>query len=247
MSRRFVLGDRRAHRLIVIDEVSHNVTTYVTAQTAGFYDELTALAIDAKRGDLWVASARGEGRERASVLHKLQLVSGRSLIEVRAPDAAAPLRIVSLAVTPDGTIYALDVAGERLFRVRPGARTLDEVMRLQGAGHAALAPAGDRALYVAGAGHLARIDPAARTSAAVTSAQALGAFESLAWHNGVLVGVEHTGDRFDVVRLKLDANGTRVVSRQVVSSSSTATVGSLGGDSYYYLGDDGTIRRVTLR
>src|SRR4051812_10280952 len=125
VSRRFVLGDRRAHRLLVIDEVSHNVTTYVTAQTAGFYDDLTALTIDVPRGDLWVASARGEGRERASVVHKLQLISGRLLTEVRAPDAAAPLRIVSLAVMPDGTVYALDGAGERLFRVRPGTRSLE--------------------------------------------------------------------------------------------------------------------------
>ena len=247
VSRRFVLGDRRAHRLLVIDEVSHNVTTYVTAQTAGFYDDLTALTIDVPRGDLWVASARGEGSERASVVHKLQLISGRLLTEVRAPDAAAPLRIVSLAVMPDGTVYALDGAGERLFRVRPGTRSLQEVMRLQGEGYAALTAAGDRALYAARAGQLVRIDPAARTLVTLKSAQALGAFESLAWHNGVLVGVEHTGDRFDVVRLKTDGSGTRIVSRQVVASSSNATVGSLGGDSYYYLGEDGTIRRVALR
>jgi hypothetical protein len=247
VSRRFVLGDRRAHRLLVIDEVSHNVTTYVTAQTAGFYDDLTALTIDVPRGDLWVASARGEGRERASVVHKLQLISGRLLTEVRAPDNAAPLRIVSLAVMPDGTVYALDGAGERLFRVRPGTRSLEQVMRLQGEGYAALAAAGDRALYAASHGQLVRIDPAARTLVTLKSAQPLGGFESLAWHNGVLVGVEHTGDRFDVVRLKIDGNGTRIVSRQVVASSSNATVGSLGGDSYYYLGEDGTIRRVALR
>src|SRR4051812_41621409 len=247
VSRRFVLGDRRAHRLLVIDEVSHNVTTYVTAQTAGFYDDLTALTIDVPRGDLWVASARGEGSDRVSVVHKLQLISGRLLTEVRAPDAAAPLRIVSLAVMPDGTVYALDGAGERLFRVRPGTRSLEEVMRLQGEGYAALTAAGDRTLYAARAGQLVRIDPAARTLVTLQSAQALGAFESLAWHNGVLVGIEHAGDRFDVVRLKTDGTGTRVVSRQVVASSSNATVGSLGGDSYYYLGEDGTIRRVALR
>jgi hypothetical protein len=247
VSRRFVLGDRRAHRLLVVDEVSHSVTTYVTAQTAGFYDELTALTIDVRRGDLWVASARGDGRDGASVVHKLQLISGRSLGEVRAPDASAPLRIVSLAAMPDGTVYALDGAGARLFRVRPGARTLEEVMRLPGEGHAAMAPAGDRALYVAGPGRLLRVDPGARTAATVKAPRELGAFESLASQNGMVIAVEHAGDRFEVVRLKLDANGTRVVSRNVIASSAIPTVGSLAGDSYYYLAEGGTIRRITLR
>ena len=250
VSRRFVLGDRRAHRLLVIDEVSHNVTTYVSAQTAGFYDELTALTIDVRRGDLWVASARGEGETRASVVHKLQLVSGRSLGEVRPPESAAAVQIVSLAVVPDGTVYALDAAGPRIFRVRPGQRTLEEVMRLKelpGSGQAALAAAGEQVLYVAGRDQLLRVDAATRASIVVKGTKDLGALESLAWHNGALVGIQHTGDRFDVVRLTLDGAGTRIVSRDVIATSSSPSVGSVGGDSYYFLADGGTIRRVQVR
>ena len=102
VSRRFVLGDRAAHRLLIVDEVSHNVVNYVSAASAGFYDELTAFTIDPRRGDLWVASARGAGAESASVVHKLQLVSGRSLVELRAPEKAGPVRFVSVTVAPDG-------------------------------------------------------------------------------------------------------------------------------------------------
>ncbi|HEX4567747.1 MAG TPA: hypothetical protein VH138_14010 [Vicinamibacterales bacterium] len=62
VSRRFVLGDRASSRLMIIDEVSHHVVNYASAATAGFLDELTGFAIDARRGDLWVASAKGSGR-----------------------------------------------------------------------------------------------------------------------------------------------------------------------------------------
>jgi len=47
--------------------------------------------------------------------------------------------------------------------------------------------------------------------------------------------------------VRLDATGTRAVARQVLTSSPSATVGAVGGDSYYYIADAGTIRRLTLR
>src|SRR5205809_828782 len=78
-----------------------------------------------RRGDLWVASVNGLKAGSASIVHKLQLVSGRGLSEARPADAALPVRVVDLAVTPDGTVLALDAVGPRLFRLRPGARTLE--------------------------------------------------------------------------------------------------------------------------
>ena len=91
VSRRFVLGDRKAGRLLIVDEVSHNLVNYVSAASAGFYPELTAFTLDARRGDLWVVSATrtGKGGAAASVLHKLQLVSGRALLEARTPGGLA--------------------------------------------------------------------------------------------------------------------------------------------------------------
>ena len=247
VSRRFLIVDRVARRLLVVDDESRNVANYVSAESAGFYDELTAFAIDSRRGDLWVASTRGDGSERASVVHKLQLISGRALQELRPPERAGAVRIVALAVTPDGSVYALDEAGGRLFRARAGARSMEQVMALKGEGHAALAAAGDSVLYVGGGPQLLRVDVGARATAPVTSNADLGGFASLAWHGGGLVGIERIDGGFAVVRLRLDAAGARAVSRQVLASSATATVGALGGDSYYYIADAGTIRRLTLR
>ena len=125
VSRRFVVGDRKADRLLVIDQVSRRVVNYVSAASAGFYEELTAFTVDARRGDLWVVSAKGGPDAAESILHKLQLVSGRGLGEVRAAEAASPLRLVDVTVAPDGAVYALDGIDSRIFRLRPGAKALE--------------------------------------------------------------------------------------------------------------------------
>ena len=247
VSRRFVLGDRGAHRLLVIDEVSRNVVNYVSAASAGFYEQLTAFAIDARRGDLWVASARGDGDESASVVHKLQLVSGRTLLEARAPEKVGAVRFVAVTATADGTVYALDAIGARLFRLRPGARTLEQMVRFESGVGAALAAADEQTLYVAGAKGLLRVDVAARSATSVKSVEDLTGFDSLAWRAGSLLGVEQVAGSFVVVRVRLDPSGTHAQPRQILAASPTPTVGALAGDSFYYLSDPATIRRLPVR
>ena len=247
VSRRFVLGDRDAHRLLVVDALSHNVVNYVSAANAGFYDELTAFAIDPRRGDLWVASTRGNGDESASVVHKLQLISGRALAEIRAPQKAGPVRFVAVTVAPDGAVFALDEIGSRLFVARPGAKAMVDVMRIDAGKPTAIAVAGPNVVYVAGAKGILRVDAAARTSTRVRSAAELGAFHALAWRAGSLIGVERVDAAARVVRIRLDAGGTRAVGRDVLANATGTSAGTLAGDSYYYLSDAGTIRRIALR
>ena len=242
-----MLGDRRAHRLLIVDEVSKNTVNYVSASSAGFYDELTAFSIDARRGDLWVTSAQGTGDEVASVVHKLQLVSGRTLLEARAAEKSGAVRFIGVAATPDGTVYALDAAGNRLFRARPGSRTFDEVMRFDVAIGPAMAAVDDNALYVGGAKGLLRVDPIAKTTVAVKTPEQLTGFESLAWRSGSLIGVERVAGSYLVVRVKLDPAGTRAQPRQILAASPGATVGTLAGDSFYYLSDLETIRRLPIK
>ena len=71
----------------------------VSAASAGFYATITAFEIDARRGDLWVASAYGDGRTR---VHKLQLVSGRVLEEVRLPASEDVPRSSTWRLPPTG-------------------------------------------------------------------------------------------------------------------------------------------------
>jgi len=246
VSRRFLMGDRHARRLVIVDEVSHHVVDYVSASSSSFLQNLTGFTIDTRRGDLWVVSTGGDD-SASSMLHKLQLVSGRTLAEIAPPDGAGAVRFVGVAATPDGTVYALDAAGSRLYRVRPGTRALELVMRLESPAPSALVAVDDRVLYVATGQGLARVDPSARTVTKVKSADELSGLESLAWRDGSLIAVQPAGGGYAVVRLSLDGAGTRVQRRTVLASSSTPTVGTLGRDGYYYLSDAGTIRRLTLR
>ena len=245
ISRRFVLGDRRARRLLVIDEVSRHVVTYVSAGSAGFQENVTAFTIDSRRGDLWVVSVDGEAEASSSVLHKLQLVSGRVLEEVRL--AGPPARLVDVTVAPDGAVYALDALGPRVFRLRPGARTLEPVMRLDMRGPTALTAAGDGLLYVAAERGIARVDVVSRSAAPVTSIEALTGFESLSWRAGSLIGVERVAGSSLIVRIPLDRSGRHAEPRRVLAASPEATVGALGRDAYYYLAGQTIIRRIPLK
>ncbi len=248
VSRRFVLGDRRAGRLLVIDEVSHNLVNYVSAASAGFYKELTSFTLDARRGDLWVVSVNEDGESGAtSALHKLQLVSGRGLLEARTPPAVSPVRFVDVTVAPDGTVYTLDAVESRIFRLRPGTRALEPVMRLQAPRPTALTAMDDRVLYVAAEKGLVRVDLGARSAAPVKSVEELTRFESLSWRAGSLVGVQRVADSFLIVRIVLDAAGTRAQPRHVLAASPVATVGALEGNAYYYLAEGRTIRRITIK
>jgi len=244
VSRRFVIGDRKARRLVVIDEVSHHVVSYVSAASAGFFEDLTAFTIDARRGDLWVVSVHGEADASSSALHKLQLVSGRALLEARTTQ---PARLVGVTVTPDGTVYALDSIDSQIFRLRAGARTLEPVMRLDARRPTALAAADDRVLYVAADQGLVRVDVAALSAEPVKSGETLTDFESLSWRAGALIGVERVAGSSLIVRIALDAAGLRARPRHVLAASPGATVGALGGDTYYYVAAPGIIRRLALR
>ena len=247
VSRRFLVSDRKASRLVVIDEVSRHVVNYVSAASAGFFEDLTAFTIDARRGDLWVVSVSGEGDALASVLHKLQLVSGRGLGEARTAPAASPVRFVDVTVTPDGTVYALDAADSRIFRLRPGGRALEPVMRLEARRPTAFTAADDRILYVAAEKGLVRVDVGARSAAPVRSVEELTSFESLSWRAGSLIGVERVAASSLIVRIPLDASGVRAQPRHVLAASADAMVGALAGDAYYYVSGPGVIRRIGLK
>jgi hypothetical protein len=246
VSRRFVLGDRQAHRLLIVDEVSHNVVNYVGSASAGFLDRLTGFTIDPRRGDLWVVSAAGEDAAAVSALHKLQLVSGRSLFEARAPERAGPVRFTAVTVASDGTVYVLDAEGSRLFRLPPGGRALEQVMRVNASGLASLTSASDRILYVAAASGLLRVDLTARTAVRVTSAEDLTGLASLDWKSGALIAIEPVDGGSRVVRLKMDPTGTRARPREILASSPTSAVGTIVGDAFYYLSAE-TILRLSLR
>jgi hypothetical protein len=237
VSRRFLFGDLSGRRLFVVGENSTRAVDLVRADSAGFED-VTAIAIDSKRGELWVASNATSG-QNASV-HRLQLISGRPLATLTAP-GTEPVRLSDLAVTGDGTVLVLDSAAPRLLVRRAGATVLDTLMPLATPSPTSVAVDDNgRFAYVAHRDGITRVDVQARRAAAMKAANgiALAGFESLRWHRDRLVGtqLQPDGSRA-LVRLQLNGNRETVAAATHIdtppSGDGSRTLAASGEDLFY--------------
>src|SRR5262245_6241126 len=76
VSGRMVIADSSSDTLKVVSELSTNAVDLVSRGWAGRY-RTTAIAIDGRRGDLWVVGSDASTGRSESVLHRVQLISGR--------------------------------------------------------------------------------------------------------------------------------------------------------------------------
>jgi hypothetical protein len=248
-SGRVLVGNRTGRSVITISERLKTSMDLVRAASAGFH-EVLALAIDARRGDLWVASAAPEGSSPGSApgaaLHKLQLVSGRPLETVPIDAGDRPARFCGVAVTPNGMVFALDAAGARLWRLAPGERrpSLVRTLDVQNPAGLALDESG-RYAYVSHDNGLARLTLADGSLTAITAAEDvnLAAFEAIVWHNGSLIALQRQGDAaFRLVRLRLNGRGTSIARVDVldpeVSTCGGPSAATTSGADVYYLAAD---------
>jgi DNA-binding beta-propeller fold protein YncE len=239
VSRRFLVGDLYARKLLVVGEGSDHVIDMVRADSARFQD-VTAIEIDPRRGDLWVVSTGPTG---TGALHKLQLVSGRTLRVFEAASELQPVRFADVTVTPSGTVLVLDDVGRRVLGFRPKARTLAAMTRLEVEAPTSLAVSGDgKVAYVAHRDGLVQLDLATRLPSAIAAPDGvdLGHFERIRWHRNALVGAQVTPNgarRF--VRLRLSPTGRRVTEATVIDATLPAgsgpTFATITGDDLYYL------------
>ncbi len=239
VSRRFVIGDALGQKLIVVGAVSDHAEDMVHRDSAGF-DDVVALDIDEKRGDLWVATA--EATEGKSALHRLQLVSARPLRTYRTSPAIGSTRLVDLAVQASGDIIALDAVGNRLLALARGASDMTVAMSLRLSNAKSVAAREDSLLYVAHDAGIARVDLRSGTIAELTAPLGfdLRRFDVIRVHRSALIGRQTTpeGTR-QLVRLNLNAAGRAVREGAVIDPRVSETEGQLSltitGDELYYL------------
>ena len=240
VSRRFLVGDLYARKLLVVGEGSDHVVDMVRADSARFQD-VTAIEIDPRRGDLWVVSTGPT--DGTGALHKLQLISGRMLGVFEAATELQPVRFADVTVTASGTVLVLDNVGRRVLGFQSKARTLAAMMRLEVEAPTSLAASGDdKVAYVAHRDGLVRLDLATKKVSAIAGPDGvdLGHFERIRWHRNALVGAQVTPNgarRF--VRLRLNRTGLRVTEATVIDASLPAgsgpTFATITGDDLYYL------------
>jgi hypothetical protein len=261
VSGRFLFGDMIGRRLFVLGERSDRTIDLVRAEAAGFHD-ITALAIDGRRGDLWVASTAASGS--AGVIHKLQLVSGRALTAFDLPPAAR-IGPIDLAIAANGTLLILDAGSGRVLRLRPGASAVETAMNLDLESAASLAATdAERSAYLAHAGGIVRLDLQQGTATPLTAADGLtlANFERIRWHQNTLVGVQALPDGMrGLVQLRLKGNtvtAATLIDRSIAGSAPAASLTISGEDAYYSIVDengpgsdttksDVLVRRVRLK
>ena len=259
VSARFVLADSGARRLVVIDEQQRHLVDLVDADSAGFGD-ITALEIDPRRGDLWVVSADAGDGHAGSVLHKLQLVSGRPLQVLPLPESFGPARFADVAVGREGDVFVLDALGGRVFRVAAGSKRFEVAARLELEGPVSIAPAAGRTMYVAGANRIDLIDLGAAGARALSGPHGfpLGGFERIRADRSAIAGVQRLPDGSRrVVSLELDGAGRRVTRAAVADPNAgvpTSSAAAISGHAFYYVAADGSpegaattvVRRVEM-
>ena len=229
VSQRLVIGDRHGRKVRVVGERLDEAVDMVRADSAGFGD-IHGLAIDTRRGDLWVVSAGPAGGGAA--VHRLQLISGRPLQRLPIPvEPGASVRPVDLAVTPSGTVIVLEQAG-RLWLASGSAASVAPVATLDVTEATSVAPsrAAD-VVYVAHERGILRVDLASGQTTPLEGPPdvRLAGFERLRAHRDGLVGLQADPDGSRrVVRLALRPGGRAVASATVFDARFAASEGPLG-------------------
>lgn len=243
VSARFVVADETSDTLKVVDERTGNVIDLVSPGWAGAHRP-TALAIDARRGELWAAAVARTGDSPASSIYKLQLVSGRLLQTIKLPEDAGDAELTDISVGRNA-VYLLDRDRRRVFSVSEGAREARVAADLQTLdAPVSIAVVNDSVMYVAHKGGLARVDlnGRRRLPVPVPAAADLAALQSITWHDGALFAIGGEGSGQSAMRIRLDPRGTTAIAVDPLGPALSPASGVYNGVFYYVTRDaDGTM------
>jgi hypothetical protein len=250
VSARMVIADESSDTLKIVSAVSKNAVDLVSRGWAGSY-RTTAIAIDGRRGDLWVVGADASTGKSDSVLHRVQLISGRLRYSVQLPADARAARFGAVALSAN-SVFVLDVEGRRIFELAQGGKTLQLRMPVSVTEPASLAVAEDDVAVVSHAGGIVRLDLARRRSTAIATAKGVDvrALQWIEYYAGSLLGIQRRADGTLVaVRIRLDSRERRATSLEVVGPAASRAATVMNG-VFYYLenrGENRVLRAVPIR
>jgi hypothetical protein len=242
VSQRFLFGDRHGRKLRVVGDRSSHADDLARADSGGFR-EIGAIAIDARRGDLWVASAGGG--EAAGLLHKIQLISGRPLRTFTVAADGAPVAPSDVSVTASGSVVLLDGASGRVLMLRPGHSDLDVIAHLKSSSATSITVGEDEdTAYVASDQAVAHVSLRSGTTSTLSLPKqiAIGSLEVIRAYRRSIVGIDRVAGSRRVVRLELNDRGTAVTRASLVADRlppDGRVSAAISGDELVYVVDVG--------
>jgi sugar lactone lactonase YvrE len=209
------------------------------------------LAVDAGRNVLWVASTavphyKGyDAKEDLGLagLFKFDLKTGKFIKKFLSPSIAGQDFFLStVALGPDGTLYAADGVNNAVYQVRDDQfRRLFHAPRLASIRGLAVSADG-KTLYLGDHERgLIGYDLAAGKpfDIPLPKTLALGGVEGVAWYKGDLIVVQNGMEPNRVMRLKLTPDGRAVASVHPLAANkpelTMPTLGTLAGNRFYLI------------
>jgi sugar lactone lactonase YvrE len=211
---------------------------------------LLGVRVDPVRGILWATTsgipqqaAYTAGDSGVAALLRIRIADGAIERRWDLPVVPKGHTLGDLAVGPSGDVYVTDSNEPVVYRLRPGADTLEHFTNplfksLQG-----LAPTPDgRVLYLADYSRgLLRVDLASNavTLVADSTGRSPRGCDGIAFTDGSIVAVQNGASPARVIRIDLDATGTRVAGAALLDSDPAVadepTIGAVVGQDFVYV------------
>lgn len=245
--RQFLVGSMRDGKVSLVE--GDKLTTLVTPNEANGVLAVSDLVADAAHDALWVASTsaptlKGIKKEDLghSRLSKFKLSDGSFVAKYEVPQNGGVSMLGSLAVAPNGDIYAADGDGKRIYRIDGDKLALlvgnPRLSSIRG-----MAVSGDgKTLYLADYElGLFGIELGTGKPFMVPGTKTLTQFsiEGLGWYKDHLVAVQNGFPPSRVMRLTLDPEGRKIIRTQPLDASQKAfgipTRGVIVDGKYYFI------------
>ena len=212
------------------------------------------VAVDEARGTLWASMGALEqmqgftpARQGAGGLAEFDLLTGQLRRVIAAPSDGTPHLLGDFVQLADGTIYATDTTSPVIWRLAPGGGALEPLVQggfrsLQG-----ITLSGDgRGLlvtdYPVGVLYVDLATKAIRALAPPAGADLRGLDTLLRTPAGAFVAINNATARQRVLRLTVDSGVTAIATVDVLAADpamADATLGTLAGDAFVFIGDGG--------
>ncbi|HEX6096019.1 MAG TPA: SMP-30/gluconolactonase/LRE family protein [Thermoanaerobaculia bacterium] len=235
----FYLSSIYRRKVVRVDR-NGNARDFVAAGQDGMLSSL-GMKVDAGRRLLWVISTgtpemRGSTAEdqKRSILAAYDLRDGRLVKKIEA----TPAQLNDLTLLSDGSLFATDMARQKVVRLAPGADVLEEWADGFSYPNGIAVSDDQRFLYVADFRGLTRFAIADKTRTKIESPTLLNGIDGLNFHQGKLIAIQNAIGSPRVLRID-PASGEVEVLEAGNPRFEIPLTGAVAGGEYWFIANPG--------